>query len=139
MPRFALKFGFALALLALSAGALPNGALSTAALAQNYDFDHGRYQNQLTRLSEILGQLHHVRGACVSGEQQLWRDNMMELIRLEEPPTERKNAMVARFNAAYEEARRAYPDCGRETSERATALAREGAQISEGLSKNLGG
>lgn len=35
------------------------GAGLLASRAQSIDYDQGRYQNQLLRLSEILGHLHH--------------------------------------------------------------------------------
>ena len=108
-----------------------------ALLAQSVNYDQGRYQNQLLELSNILGQLHHLRGACVSGEQQLWRDNMMELVRLENPPAARKNDMVADFNTAYEAARRQYPSCNRATGQAARALAADGERISSALAGNV--
>ena len=74
-----------------------------------------------------------MRGACIRGEGQLWRDNMMELVRLEDPPADRRNAMVAGFNAAYETSRARYPDCGRNTGREARELAFEGAEISRTL------
>ena len=111
--------------------------LSTPLHAQSLATGEGRYQNQLTRLSEILGQLHHLRGTCARGEQQLWRDNMMELIRLENPPSTRKNEMVAEFNASFEKARKRYPNCGPDGVREAIDLAREGAGLSEVLSSNI--
>ncbi len=110
---------------------------SQAVMAQAVSYDQGRYQEQLLELSHILGKLHHLRGACVSGEQQLWRDNMMELVRLENPPSARKNAMVADFNDAYERARSQYRSCGRAASRAAVALAIEGEQLSDALAKNV--
>ena len=110
---------------------------SQTVMAQAVHYDQGRYQEQLLDLSHILGKLHHLRGTCVSGEQQLWRDNMMELVRLENPPSARKNEMVAGFNDAYERARSQYPSCGRATSRAAVALAIEGEQLSDALAKNV--
>lgn len=114
------------------------GALQCqAAMAQAGTYDQGRYQDQLLELSHILGKLHHLRGNCVSGERQLWRDNMMELVRLENPPSVRKNEMVAGFNRAYETAKRQYPSCSRAASREAIALAGEGEQLSSALANNV--
>lgn len=111
--------------------------LNSSLHAQGLATDQGRYQNQLTRLSEILGQLHYLRGTCARGEHQLWRDNMMELIRLENPPSTRKNEMVANFNQSFEKARKRFPDCGRDAGDEAVVLAREGAGLSATLSSNI--
>jgi uncharacterized protein (TIGR02301 family) len=107
--------------------------------AQNFTGDQGRYQSQLIRISEILGELHHLRGSCVSGEHQLWRDNMMELVRLEEPSPARKNTMVSKFNQAYERSKKRYPKCGRQLRDRAHILATEGADLSNTLANSISG
>lgn len=113
------------------------GLQQQSAGAQAVTRDQGRYQSQLLDLSHILGKLHHLRGNCVSGEQQLWRDNMMELVRLENPPSARKNEMVAGFNDAYEAARRQYPSCNRAGSRVAGDLAADGALLSDALAGNI--
>lgn len=99
--------------------------------------DLGRYQDQLQELSHILGALHHLRGDCVSGERQLWRDNMMELVRLENPPTSRKNDMVEDFNAGYASSRRQYPTCNRQADRAAIERAEEGERLSRAITQNV--
>ncbi len=59
------------------------------------------YEEQLLRLAEILGGLHHLRPLCGSNEGQLWRDKMNALITAEEPSPERKRRIVERFNTSY--------------------------------------
>ena len=115
-------------------GVGPQPALSQSTLSQSTQAGDGRYQERILRLSEVLGHLHHLRGSCQRGEGQLWRDNMMELVRLEDPPDTRKNAMVAAFNASFEASRKAFPDCGRNAGREARRLAQEGARISSALS-----
>lgn len=99
--------------------------------------DQGRYQNQLLELSRILGQLHHLRGECVSGERQLWRDNMMELVRLENPPTSRKDDMVEGFNSAYARARTRYPACNKLAGRAAVERAEDGELLSRAIARNV--
>lgn len=99
--------------------------------------DQGRYQDQLLELSRILGQLHHLRGECVSGERQLWRDNMMELVRLENPPTSRKDDMVEDFNSAYARARTRYPACNKTAGRAAVERAAEGEFLSRAIARNV--
>lgn len=99
--------------------------------------DQGRYQGQLLELAGILGQLHHLRGDCVSGERQLWRDNMMELVRLENPPVTRKDEMVEGFNSAYARARTRYPACNKQAARMAIELAEDGELLSRAIARNV--
>ena len=107
------------------------------ALDQQVASDQGRYQDQLLELSRILGQLHHLRGECVSGERQLWRDNMMELVRLENPPASRKDDMVEDFNSAYARARTRYPVCNKTAGRAAVERAAEGELLSRAIARNV--
>lgn len=104
---------------------------------QQMPLDQGRYQSQLLELSGILGQLHHLRGECVSGERQLWRDNMMELVRLENPPVTRKDEMVEGFNSAYARARTRYPACNKQAGRVAIELAEDGELLSRAIARNV--
>lgn len=106
-------------------------------LDQQPSLDQGRYQVQLLELSGILGQLHHLRGECVSGERQLWRDNMMELVRLENPPVARKDEMVEGFNSAYARARTRYPACNKQAGRVAIELAEDGEILSRAIARNV--
>lgn len=108
-----------------------------SAWAQSQGHDQTRYQEQLLKLSNVLGQLHHLRGSCVSSERQLWRDNMMELVRLEAPPAARKNAMVEEFNAAFEASKRHYPACNREATRAAIQRADEGGRLSKAIARSV--
>ncbi len=98
---------------------------------------YSRYQSQLLRLAEILGTLHHLRGQCFESERQAWRDEMMELIRLEDPSSDRKEQLIRRFNETYAKARRDYPQCTRAASLEAERLAREGAVLSETAANSI--
>ena len=59
------------------------------------------YENQMVRLAEILGALHYLRELCGANEEQLWRDQIKNMIKQEEPTQERRAMLIARFNRAF--------------------------------------
>jgi uncharacterized protein (TIGR02301 family) len=95
------------------------------------------YQSRLLRLSEILGALHSVRAQCEPAEDTRWRDRMQELIRLERPSTEQKNAMTLRFNAGYEDASSRFRVCTDAARVYAANVAREAETISRTLAQSV--
>lgn len=64
--------------------------------------DVAPYDDQMMRLAEILGALHHLRPLCGADEGQVWREQMTALIAAEQPSTERKRRLTERFNSAYQ-------------------------------------
>ena len=69
------------------------------------------YDEQLFRLSEILGAVHYLRQICGTNEGNLWRDQMQALIESEQPDTQRRARMVDRFNRGYEGFQSVYRTC----------------------------
>ena len=59
------------------------------------------YDDELLRLSELLGAIHYLRGLCGAGEGAKWRDMMAELLTVENPPEKRRARLTARFNRGY--------------------------------------
>jgi uncharacterized protein (TIGR02301 family) len=73
--------------------------------------DERPYDEQLLRLSEILGAIHYLRALCGAEEGQLWRNQMKEILR-SEGTTAIRRAMLARsFNKGYRGYRRTYRSC----------------------------
>jgi uncharacterized protein (TIGR02301 family) len=99
--------------------------------------EQGRYQERMLELAEVLGQLQHLRGSCLEIERQTWRNNMMEMIRLEDPSSERKNALVASFNRGFAHAKEVYPECSRAGAQEAERLARIGADLSDSIADTV--
>lgn len=96
------------------------------------------YDEQLFRLSEILGSVHYLRQVCGSNEGTLWRDQMQALIDSEQPDTQRKARMVDRFNrgyAAYQSVYRSCTDAARFAIDRYLA---EGAKIAGEVATRYG-
>ncbi|MCP5112959.1 MAG: TIGR02301 family protein, partial [bacterium] len=69
------------------------------------------YDDQLLRLSDILGALHYLRQLCGSGEGTLWRDEMQALIDSEEAEAPRRARFIDRFNRGYEGFEAVYRTC----------------------------
>jgi uncharacterized protein (TIGR02301 family) len=86
--------------------------------------------DSLTRLAEILGALHYLRGICESGEGNRWRTEMQALIETEGNTAERKARMTAAFNRGFRGYQQTYRTC---TAAAGTATRRyleEGAKLS---------
>jgi uncharacterized protein (TIGR02301 family) len=69
------------------------------------------FDNDLQRLAEILGALHHLRAICGSNEGAKWRGEMQALIDAEAPSGERRQKIVARFNSGYRGFQQTYRTC----------------------------
>ena len=86
--------------------------------------------DSLSRLSEILGALHYLRGICDSGEGNRWRTEMQGLLEAEGSTPERKARMTAAFNRGFRGYQQTYRTC---TAAAGTATRRyleEGAKLS---------
>lgn len=114
------------ALVAGLAVAVPTGRARAA--------EEAPYDDQLARLAEILGALHHLRPLCgASGEAQTWRDQMTAILDAEQPSRERRRRFVERFNRSW----RAISSVHRACSPAARALAERWRLEGEALGRDL--
>lgn len=93
------------------------------------------YDDKLMRLSEVLGAVHYLRELCGSKDNQLWRDQMRDLIAAEGSSALRRAQLTRSFNRGYNSYSRTYNAC---TPSAKTAVERflvEGAELSEELVK----
>jgi uncharacterized protein (TIGR02301 family) len=67
--------------------------------------------DSLSRMSEILGALHYLRGLCEASEGSRWRNEMQNLIEAEGTTPERKTRMVANFNRGFQGFQQTYRTC----------------------------
>jgi uncharacterized protein (TIGR02301 family) len=94
---------------ALIAGALIAGIVVVPARAADGE---APFENDLLRLSEILGGLHYLRGICTPSEGQKWRNEMQALIEAEAPAgTPRRAHMMASFNRGFRGFQQSYRTC----------------------------
>lgn len=98
------------------------------------DRDYAGRARDLTALSRIFGELHHIRRSCEPrSEADVWRNRMRKLIELEMPQPALQQDMVEAFNKAYRSAEAAFPYCDRDARDRAAALAANGDEIASRL------
>ncbi len=69
------------------------------------------FEADLSRLAEILGALHYLRGVCGTNEGQKWREQMQALIEAEGQQGDRKAKLVASFNQGYRGFQQTYRTC----------------------------
>ena len=91
------------------------------------------YDKQMLRLSELLGGMHYLRNLCNQNEGQMWRDEMSNLIDLEDPSEIRRALFVARFNRTYRALREIYSVCTPSAVEIANKYKEESALIANEL------
>jgi uncharacterized protein (TIGR02301 family) len=89
------------------------------------------FENDLLRLSEILGALHYLRALCSANEGQKWRGEMQALADAEAPAgSPRRAKMIASFNRGYRGFQQAYRTCTPAADLAIRRYLEEGAKIS---------
>ena len=95
--------------------------------------DDRPYDNKLMRLAEILGAVHYLRELCGAQEGQLWRNQMMEILKNEGTTAVRRAKLVNSFNDGYRGYRRTYRTCTQSATLATTRFSTEGATIAASL------
>lgn len=96
------------------------------------------YEEQLLRLSEILGAVHYLRYLCLNEEKNVWRAQMEALLEAEQPDATRRARMVDRFNRGYEGFRSVYRTCTPAATASADRYLQEGARIAADITARYG-
>src|SRR5215211_8116741 len=91
------------------------------------------FDGELSRLAEILGALHYLRGICGANEGQTWRNEMQALIEAEAPSGDRRERMVASFNRGYRAFQQSYRTCTPAADLAIRRYLDEGARISRDI------
>ena len=95
-------------------------------------------QRDLAALSGIFGEMHHLRRTCeLRLEADVWRERMKKLIALEEPQTNEREELVAKFNEGFRNVQRRFPSCDRRARDYAAARAAQGDEIVRRLRTQL--
>lgn len=79
------------------------------------------YQEEMERLSEILGSLYFLQPLCQPGVED-WRQQMDDLITLDQPDEDRRQRLAGAFNSGYENYARLYRACTVSANEALTRL-----------------
>src|SRR5690606_440040 len=69
------------------------------------------YDDKLMRLSEVLGAVHYLRELCSANDNQLWSDQMRDLIAAEGSSALRRAQLTRSFNRGYNSYSRTYNAC----------------------------
>jgi uncharacterized protein (TIGR02301 family) len=88
------------------------------------------FDNDMMRLSEILGALHYLRALCGANEGSKWRDQMQALLDAEAQTGQRRNRMVANFNRGFRDFQQTYRTCTPAATVAVRRYLDEGAKIS---------
>lgn len=91
------------------------------------------YEQKLSRLAEVLGAMHHLRGICGAREGQLWREQMIRMLDAEAPSPTRRAQLVRNFNKAYRFHQKSFRTCTESASSQAQKFAAEGRKLSQSL------
>ncbi len=112
--------------------------LAAAAPAFAQGGDDGARQRGLVSLSQIFGELHHIRRTCdPDREADAWRNRMKRLIDLEEPSFDVREQMVAAFNDGYVSAQARFPYCDGDAESYASSRAYAGEALVSNLTAPL--
>ncbi|MEJ0012280.1 MAG: TIGR02301 family protein [Bauldia sp.] len=96
------------------------------------------YEDDLLRLSEILGAMHYLRELCGAQEGDQWRDQMQKLLDTEQPDEAARARMVDRFNRGYDSYKSVYLSCTPAASEASDRYLDEGAKIAAEMTARYG-
>lgn len=90
------------------------------------------YQDEMERLSEIMGSLYFLQPLCQPGVED-WRAQMAELIALDEPDEDRRQRLAGAFNEGYAAYARLYRVCTVSAHEALTRLLVEAEELARDL------
>ena len=114
-----------------------HACVSTVAFAQSAESTRP-YDDELRRLSEVLGAVHYLREVCGANEGMVWRDRMEALIKSEGTTPRRRVDLTKNFNKGYRSYRRTYRTCTASAKIAISRFITEGAAISEKLVTEYG-
>ena len=97
------------------------------------------YDDQLLRLSEILGSINYLRNLCSSATEDDWRTGMQQLLDAEtknEP--KRKERLTAAFNRGYRSFASVYTNCTPQAVVAEERYRNEGATLATEITARFG-
>ena len=97
------------------------------------------YDEQLSRLAEILGSIDYLRNLCSASREDGWRGDMQQLLDTEtkgEP--KRKERLTAAFNRGYRSFASVYADCTQQARIAEERYRNEGATLATEITARFG-
>lgn len=96
------------------------------------------FENDLIRVAEILGALHHLRPLCGANETSLWRDEMSALVLAEGQIGQKRDRLIGAFNGGYSAYERAYSSCTPAAMTAQRRFMEEGAKLARDIHSRFG-
>ena len=97
------------------------------------------YDDQLSRLAEILGSIHYLRNLCNAGKEDAWRSGMQQLLDAEtKDEPKRKEKLTAAFNRGYRSFASVYTDCTPQAIVAEERYRNEGATLATEITARFG-
>ena len=90
------------------------------------------YQRQMERLSEVMGSLYYLAPLCKIGSED-WRQQMSELIELDEPDDDRRQRLAGAFNNGVTAYSRTHKQCTTASREALSRLTVEAERIARDI------
>jgi uncharacterized protein (TIGR02301 family) len=90
------------------------------------------YQGEMERLSEIMGSLYFLQPLCQPGVED-WREQMGQLIALDQPDEDRRQRLAGAFNAGFAAYQRLYRTCTVSANEALTRLLVEAEEVARDI------
>jgi uncharacterized protein (TIGR02301 family) len=90
------------------------------------------YQPEMERLAEILGSLYFLQPLCMPGPID-WRQEMAQLIELDQPDEDRRQRLAGAFNSGYTGYARTYRVCTTSANEAFTRLLGEAERLARDI------
>jgi uncharacterized protein (TIGR02301 family) len=139
IPRIALAVSLLLSVLAQSSTAAQSKSDAPPPAPPVDAGTPAPYDDQLLRLSEILGSVHYLRHLCAPGAQEDWREKMQQLLDTETrtEPT-RKERLTAAFNRGYRSFASVYTDCTPQAISAEERYRNEGATLATEITARFG-
>jgi len=91
------------------------------------------YQQEMERLSEIMGSLYFLQPLCRPEATADWRAEMADLISLDQPDDDRRQRLAGAFNSGYQAYARLYRACTVSADEALTRLLVEAEQTARDI------
>jgi len=91
------------------------------------------YEQNILRLAEVLGSVHHLWTICHLEESQRWRDQMMKLLEVDAKSPARRARLVNRFNIGYKNLKITYKKCDQTARQAELRFLSEGESLTDRL------
>lgn len=119
-------------------GEAAEGADEAEGEAPEFEAPPPVYDEQLLRLSEVLGALSFLRDLCGQADGDAWRQDMQALIAAEQPTPLRLGRLIGRFNHGFETFNAVYRSCTPSAERSIRRYLTEGEAISADIRSRYG-